>query len=150
VVEERVLGELVRHPIPGLDPKGEVHALVQAGFIRLARMTDNQYDVYLQFASASGIPGLGAGESAALAIASSPGACHAVVLDDRKARHRTATRLPALRVLSSVRLFLEAGENASLELAELRSLFIAARDNAGMCILKDDRSLIAHLGLDGT
>lgn len=148
VVEERVLGELKRHPVSALNAKAEVDALVQQGLIRLVRMTDDEYDVYLQFAAASGVPGLGAGESAALAVASSPGACHAVVLDDRKARHRTATRLPSLRVVSSVMLFLEAAANASLDHAEVRSLFVAARDKASMCVLKEDHPLVAHLRLD--
>jgi len=149
VVEDRVLGELRRHPVPGLDSNTEVEALVSAGLIRRVRMSDEEYDVYLQFASASGVPGLGAGESAAIAIASSQGACHAIVLDDRKARHRTATRVAGLRVISTVNLILEAAANGSIPDAEVRALFVAARTNANMGILKEDRPLVAHLRLDG-
>lgn len=148
VVEDRVLGELKRHPVSNLDARAEVEALARDGLIRRTRMSDEEYDVYLQYAGASGVPGLGAGESAAIAISASPGACHAIVLDDRKARHRTTTKLPALRIMSSVVLFLEAAQRGNLAIDVVRSLFIQARDTAGMGILKEERALVAHLRLD--
>lgn len=148
VVEDRVLGELRRHPVTNLDARAEVEALASEGLLRRTRMSDVEYDVYLQYAGASGVPGLGAGESAAIAIASSPGVCHAIVLDDRKARHRTSTRLPNIKIMSSVVLFLEAADNGKFTQDEVRELFVAARDFSGMGILKEERALVAHLRLD--
>jgi len=148
VVEERVLGELRRHPVPTLDARKEVETLANAGLIRLSRMTDEEYELYLQIAAVSGVPGLGSGESAAIALAATPGACHAIVLDERKARHRVAQRFAQLRVVSSLNVFLEAGHNGKLDQATIRSFFSTALDTASMGILKEERTLVAHLNLD--
>jgi hypothetical protein len=71
-----------------------------------------------------------------------------VVLDDRKARRRTGTHYPELRLMSSATVFLEAARAGGFSTQETRALFTSAIDNAGMCILKEERNLVAHLELD--
>jgi predicted nucleic acid-binding protein len=146
VVEERVLKELAYHPIELRDAQQEVRDLGSAGLLEVMRMTDEEYEIYLALAAASGRPGLGVGESAAIAVSAIRG--HVVVLDDRKARRRTVTQFPNLKVVSSTKVLLEAAHAGQLSLEETRSLFVAALGNASMGILKEERDLVAHLDLD--
>ena len=148
VVEERVLAELTHHPIPLNDAKTEIEHLKHEGLITVDQMSDEDYEVFLEIAAASGRPGLGIGESAAIALAANPKTRHSLVLDDRKARKQIAAKFPAIEVISSVRLLLEAGRTGGLSLGETRDLFVAAIDNASMCVLKEERDLVLHLGLD--
>jgi predicted nucleic acid-binding protein len=146
VVEERVMLELTYHPIPLRDAQQEVQDLVRQGLLNVIRMDDDDYDLFLELSASSGHPGLGVGESAAIAIAARRG--HVVVLDDRKARRRTGTHYPELRLMSSATVFLEAARAGGFSTQETRALFTSAIDNAGMCILKEERNLVAHLELD--
>lgn len=148
IVEERVLAELTYHPIPLKDAQAEIEHLKHEGLITIERMSDEDYEVFLDIAAASGRPGLGIGESAAIALATNPKIRRALVLDDRKARKRAAAQSPTIEVISSVKLFLEAGRTGGLGLEETRNLFVAAIDNAGMCVLKEERDLVLYLGLD--
>ena len=147
IVEERVLAELTHHPIPLRDAQQEVQDLVSEGLFNVIRMDDDDYDLFLELSASSGHPGLGVGESAAIAIATRRR--HVVVLDDRKARRRTGTQHPELRQMSSATVLLEAARAGGLSLEETRALFTSAIDNAGMCILKEERNLVVHLNLDG-
>lgn len=51
--------------------------------------------------------------------------------------------------MSSATVLLEAARAGGLSLQETRALFSSAIDNAGMCILKEERNLVVHLNLDG-
>jgi predicted nucleic acid-binding protein len=147
VVEERVLAELTHHPIPLKDAQAEIAHLNHEGLITVDRMSDEDYEVFLEIAAASGRPCLGIGESAAIALAANPKTRHALVLDDQKARKQAAAKFPAIEVISSVRVFLEAGRTGGLDQGETRDLFVAAIDNASMCVLKEEHDLVLHLGL---
>jgi predicted nucleic acid-binding protein len=147
IVEERVLGKLTYHPIALRDAHQEIQDLVREGLLNVVRMDDDDYELFLELSASSGHPGLGVGESAAIAIAARRG--HFLVLDDRKARRRTATRYPELRLITSAALFLEAANAGGLSIQEARAFFTCAINNAGMCILKEERSLVVHLNLDG-
>lgn len=148
VVEERVLAELTHHPIPLQDAPTEIEHLKQEKLISIARMSDEDYETFLDIAAASGRPGLGTGESAAIALAANAKIRHSLVLDDRKARKKAAAKFQSVEVISSARLFLEAGRTGGLSLGQTRELFVAAIDNASMCILKEERDLVMHLGLE--
>lgn len=146
IVEERVLSELIYHPIPQRDAQREIQDLIREGLLNVVRMMDEDYELYLELAGASGSSGLGVGESAAIAIAARRG--HVVVLDDRKARRRTGTQFPQLRLMSSATVFLAAARAGKLSMQQTRDLFKAAFDNGSMCILKEERALVAHLELN--
>ena len=49
--------------------------------------------------------------------------------------------------MSSVMLFLESARTGKLDLSDTSELFNAALDNASMCVLKEERALVAHLDL---
>jgi hypothetical protein len=49
--------------------------------------------------------------------------------------------------MSSATVFLEAARAGGLSVQETRALFTSAIDNAGMCILKEEHSLVVHLNL---
>ena len=148
IVEERVLAEIVYHPVPGADHAHEVEALLAAGLLSMHRMSDSEYNVYLGLTSVGGVGGLGVGESAAIAVASQRQL--AVVLDDRKARRLCSTRMPGLAVVSTLKLFVAAAYRAGWPFEELTKVTRTAQLTSCMCVLKDERDLVARLNLTST
>jgi predicted nucleic acid-binding protein len=145
LVEERVVAELKYHPIPGYDIITELDQLTAEGLLTSMRMSDAAYEVFLTVAGASGVAGLGVGESAAIAVAQEVRAT--VVLDDRKARQQVGARFPALQVSSSTRLLLQSAVGCAMADGDLRAVFVSAQTNACMGILREERSLVTHLKL---
>jgi len=145
LIEERVISELKYHPIPGKDLVSELEQLQAAELLTRTRMSEAAYEVFVRLAAVSGVGGLGIGESAAIAVAQELGGV--VVLDDRKARKLVQSGFPALKIASSVRVFLGGAAGVQMSDTDLYEAFKAAQANACMGVLKDDRPLIAHLNL---
>lgn len=137
VVEERTLKEIKRHPISGRSHVDELNALIAKGLIRVVRMTGEAYEIYLGLIDDASPSSLGDGESAAIAIAATFG--HCVVLDDRKARRVFGERYPNTPLLSTIRLFVGAGENCSVVSAKFEKIVELALSNSRMGIPNEDK-----------
>lgn len=136
-VEERTLKEIKRHPISGRSHIDELDALIAGGLIRIVRMSDEAYEIYLSLIDDASPSSLGDGESAAIAVAATLGYC--VVLDDRKARRVFGERYSGYSLLSTIRLFVEAAENCSVVSAKFEKIVELALGNARMGIPSEDK-----------
>lgn len=145
LVEERVFSEFKYHPIPERSILEDLENLVKMGLLVRTRMSDSAYEMFVQLSVDSGTGGLGVGESAAIAVAEELKAV--VVLDDKVARARAKSRFSALEISSTTRLMLVAAANAGIPNDELRAAFEHAKTHLCMGVLKDERPLLAHLGL---
>lgn len=142
LVEERTLKEVRRHPVPGLKVEPLLDELQSQGLLEVARMTDDEYEVYLDYVSGPLGRRLDDGESAALAI-SSRGAC--IVLDERKARSRAASDAPGLIVVSSLRLIIAGAHRAGWPRSKAKELVEAALSSARMGVPKAEQDLLAQV-----
>lgn len=145
LIEEHTLKEIKRHPIPGLCHKEVLSSLVGNGSVSTYRMSLEAYELYLSLISGKPSECLDDGESAAIATAVSLG--YGVMLDDGKARRVHRSRFPATSFASSLRLFLTAGQRSGWNYEDVHRLIFAARANARMNIVTDDKALFASLGL---
>jgi predicted nucleic acid-binding protein len=142
LVEQRTLREVLRHPIHGLQLLPALEDLKHRDLLQEVRMTDEEYETYLQLVSGPLGGRLGVGESAAIAI-STRAAC--LILDDRKAR-RTASEHPtAPAVVSTLRLVLSSAARQRWPLARARASVSSARRHAKMGVLREELPLLAEL-----
>lgn len=142
-IEERTLAEIKRHPIKGMCHKEVLERLVIDGLVRKHRMTPSEYDLYLNLVTGKPAECLDDGESAAIAVAVSLN--YTVILDDGKARRIQRERFPSTQVISSLGLFLVAGERGNWSRIDIRNLVVEARTNARMNIVKGEEKLFASL-----
>lgn len=142
-IEERTLKEIKRHPIAGLCHKEALASLQGFAGLRICRMSDKEYSIYLELVS--GVPSdcLDDGESAAIAYAVEQNKF--VILDDGKARRVLRARFPTTSAMSSLQMFMAAGVRAGWEDKKVEELVQAARRNARMNIVKGQELLFASL-----
>lgn len=143
LIEDRVLGELTRHPVPGRCHIATIEQLCAIGLLSRHRMSDDEYEVYLELSARSGKVGLGVGESAAIAVGSRRRLT--IVLDDRKARHVCNSRFMQSQVRSSLVLLLAAANRGAWPRNELVAALRCAQINAAMGVLKEERRLLQAL-----
>lgn len=143
LVEDKVLGEIQRHPVPGLCHLTELEALMKSGHLTRVTMTDVEYTHYLSMVQAPLGQRLDVGESATLAIAHSRN--HGVVMDENKGRRYLAENFPSLAVVSSLTLFISATVRLGRDRAFLREVVDSARRTARMAVPKSERELLAQV-----
>lgn len=142
-IEERTLAEIKRHPIEGMCHKEVLARLVGDGLVHKHRMTQPEYDLYLSLVTGKPAECLDDGESAAIAVAVNSN--YSVILDDGKARRIHRERFPSTQVVSSLGLFLAAGERGNWSNDDIRNLVANARAKARMNIVKGEEELFASL-----
>jgi predicted nucleic acid-binding protein len=140
LVEEKVLGEISRHPIPGLCHAKGLQALEASGFIVRTKMNDDEYGRFLSLVQAPLGQRLDAGESATLVVAQ--GRALSVVIDENKARSYVSSCFPEVATVSTLRLFISATFRLGHDVAFLQSLLGLARSHARMGVPKDEKSLL--------
>jgi predicted nucleic acid-binding protein len=145
VVEERTLGEVLRHPVPGQDHGPVLDGLRRLGALKVERMTAPEYEIYLSLVQGSVTSRLGNGESAAIALASRG---YMVILDDNKARSVVSREYPSTRFCSTLRLLLTAGKRGSWPIAQVQRLVLSARRHARMGVPRMERDDLSKL-MDG-
>lgn len=143
LVEEKVFGEISRHPIPGLCHLSALQSLASSGFIAQASMDDEEYAHFLSLIQAPLGKRLDAGESATLAVASARGL--SVVIDENKGRAYVANHFPQVAVVSSLQLFISATIRLGRDVAYLQERLNAARDHARMGVPRGERLLLTEI-----
>jgi predicted nucleic acid-binding protein len=143
LVEEKVFGEILRHPVPGLCHMKELQALQDAGCIERARMEDQEYAKFLTLIQAPLGQRLGAGESATLVVAQQRSL--SVVIDENKARSYVRMQMHQVAMVSTLRLLISATVRLGRDVSYLQGLVATARQNAKMGIAKDERQLFADV-----
>ncbi len=146
LVEEKVFGEIRRHPIPGLCHVAALRSQIEAGCIELVRMDESEYQYYLSLVQAPLGKRLDAGESATLAVAQKRGM--AVVVDERKGRSYVAQQLPQVEVVSSLKLFISVAFRLGRDVLFVRQLLTSARENARMSVPKEEAVFFAEINSD--
>lgn len=142
IVEERTLREVLRHPLAEMDLPSALQDLRKREYLQVVRMSDAEYETYLQLVSGSLGTRLGVGESAAMAIAPK-GAC--LVLDERKARRRSASLAPPPMLASSLQLVFASAARQGWSASRTRELVASARLHARMSILKEETPMLDAL-----
>lgn len=142
LIEQKTLQEVKRHPIPGFKLEERLEVLFRDGLLEVARMTDAEYEVFIELVRAPLGVRLGDGESAAIAIAPRGAS---IVLDERRARRRVAEKLPSLAIVSSLRLVLTSAHRQGWSQRRVAELVALAQVHARMGVPKDDASLLAQL-----
>jgi predicted nucleic acid-binding protein len=140
LVEDKVFGEIVRHPIPGLCQEKELRALEEAGFIVRASMDGTEYAKYLTLVQAPLPKRLDAGESATLVVAEERRLV--AVIDENKARTYVTENLPLVRTVSTLSLFISATVRSDRDVAFLQTLVESAREHARMGVPKEERPIL--------
>ena len=143
IVEEKVFGEIFRHPVPGLCHIEELQAFQDAGFIERVKMGEQEYSKFLGLIQAPLGQRLDAGESATLVVAQQR--CLSMVIDENKARSYVGRHMPQIAVVSSLRLLISATVRSGKGMAYLQGLVTTARQNARMGVPKDERQLLADV-----
>lgn len=146
LVETRVLAEITRHPVPGQSHVNTIDALIRSSSIELATMDAQEYELFITMAQAPLPRRLGAGESAALAVASHRGL--PMVLDDNKARAVRAAILPEVEAISSLKLLVSASVRLRWKKSFLREVLNNALTISRMGVPKDERSLLRDVLAD--
>lgn len=142
LIEQKTLQEVKRHPIPGFDLEERLRVLFQDGLLEAVRMSDAEYEVFIELVHAPLGTRLGDGESAAIAIAARGAG---IVLDERRARRRVVEKLPTLAIVSSLRLVLTSAHRQGWPERRVAELIALARLHARMGVPKDDAPLLAQL-----
>lgn len=143
LVEDKVLGEIQRHPVPGLCHLTALEALMKSGHLTRVAMTDVEYAHYLSIVQAPLGQRLGVGESATLAVAHSR-SC-GVVMDENKGRRYVAECFPTMPVVSSLSLFISATVRLGQDRTFLRDAVNSARQTARMAVPKPERELLSYV-----
>lgn len=143
IVEEKVFGEISRHPVSGLCHIEELQALRDAGFIERVRMEGHEYSEFLGLVQAPLGQRLDAGESATLVVAKQRAL--SVVIDENKARSYVRNQMPQVAVVSTLRLLISATVRSGKDVAYLQGLVTTARQNAKMAVPKDERQLLTDV-----
>lgn len=147
MVEDKVFGEISRHPVPGLCHVEELQALQDAGFIERVRMEKQEYSKYLELIQAPLGQRLDVGESATLAVAQQRALT--VVIDENKARSFVRSRMSQLTVVSTLSMLISVTVRLGKDVAHLQRLVMAARENARMGVPKDERDLLSEVLASG-
>ncbi len=142
LIEQKTLQEVKRHPIPGFKLEERMDMLFRDGLLEAVRMTDAEYEVFIELVHAPLGVRLGDGESAAIAIASRGAG---IVLDEKRARRRVAEMLPALAAVSSLRLVLTSAHRQNWTESEAAELVALARLHSRMGVPREDAPLLAQL-----
>lgn len=142
LIEQKTLQEVKRHPIPGFKLEERLNVLFRDGLLEAVRMTDAEYEMFIELVHAPLGVRLGDGESAAISIASRGAG---IVLDERRARRRVAEKLPTLATVSSLRLVLTSAYRQGWTQRKAAELVSLSRLHARMGVPKDDSRLLAHL-----
>lgn len=142
LIEQKTLHEVKRHPIPGFKLEERMDRLFHDGLLEVVRMTDAEYEVFIELVHAPLGVRLGDGESAAIAIASRGAG---IVLDEKRARRRVAEMLPALATVSSLRLVLTSAHRQNWTEREAAELVALARLHSRMGVPREDAPLLAQL-----
>ena len=142
LMEQRTLREVQKHPIPGFDLNVPLSALLAAGTLEEARMTEDEYETYLTFVSGPLGTRLDDGESAALAIA---GRGASIILDERKARRRARECVKDVVIASSLQLMVTSGCRQAWSVQQVRDLVAAARLHSRMGVPREDSALLEQL-----
>jgi predicted nucleic acid-binding protein len=145
MVEERTLDEIKRHPIDGQDHRAMFGELMGQGVLTVERMTEAEYETYLDLVSRSLAARLDSGESAAIALTHRG---HAVILDENKARGIVARDFKHVHQTSTLRLLLTAGHRGGWALGRVQELVLAARRNARMGVPREEVAELCRL-MDG-
>lgn len=143
LVEEKVVGEIRRHPITSLCHVAALEALERSEAIRTVRMTDEEYGGYLSIVQAPLGQRLDAGESATLVVAKTRSL--AVVLDENKARSFARERMPSLSVASTLKVFVSAAYRLNRDFDFLRNVVQHARLHGRMGVPKDEKELLSFI-----
>ena len=143
LVEEKVFGEILRHPIHGLCHVKELQALQDSGFIVRARMERQEYARFLSLIQAPLGQRLDAGESATLVVAQQRSL--PAVIDENKARSYVRSQMPQVAIVSTLRLLISATVRLGRDVSYLQGLVNTARQNAKMGIPKDERQLLVDI-----
>ncbi len=143
IVEQRTLGEVLRHPIPGRSHTEEIQNLRDEGRLNVVRMNDGEYDVFLSLIQGSLSTRLDTGESAAIAVATSRR--YGVVLDEAKARRVHAEMPDQIGHISTLKLLISAGYNNSWTPSHLWDVVQSSMQYARLGVPKEDRHLLASL-----
>lgn len=143
MVEEKVLGEISRHPVVGLCHVEALRSLKAMGFIEQTRMDADEYTHFLTLIQTPLGKRLDAGESATFAVARSRQ--FAMVIDENKARKYVACHAPQVKIVSSLKLFISATVRLGRDISFLQTTLNAARHHARMAIPRDEESLFADV-----
>jgi predicted nucleic acid-binding protein len=143
LVEEKVFGEISRHPVPGLCHVKELQALEDSGFIQRVRMDGQEYAKFLSLIQAPLGQRLDAGESATLVVAERRAL--SVVIDENKGRSYVRSQMPQVAMVSTLRLLISATVRLGRDVPCLQGLVTSARQNAKMGVPKDERQLLADV-----
>ena len=141
LLEERVIAEIRRHPIPGLCHEKALSELEESGFVGRTKMDVTEYSHFLSLVQAPLGQRLDSGESASLAVAHNRSLT--VVLDENKARSFTANHLPRVTYVSTLCLFVSAAVRSGWSRSRLRELVTSARVNARMGVPREEGGLLA-------
>lgn len=145
LLEEHALGELTRHPVRGISHTDEIERLAQAGHLRIVRMDDAEYEIYLSLVQGPLGSRLDAGESASIAIAVSRRL--GVILDESKARRIFAARPDRTEHASTLKLLFSVAYNSSWTVDHLTTVIASAKAHARLGVPKDDLHLLSLLSL---
>ena len=143
VVEEKVLAEITRHPVPGLSHVKAMDALIKSRCIEVSIMNAEEYKLFISMVQAPLPKRLGSGESAALAVASLRDL--PIILDDNKARAARTATLPGVEAISSLKLFVSASVRLGRDKLFLRDVLHNALTVARMGVPKDERTLLRKI-----
>lgn len=143
IVEDKVFGEISRHPIPGLCHIEELQALQNAGLIERVRMGEEEYSNFLSLIQAPLGQRLDAGESATLVVAQQRAL--SVVIDENKARSYIRSNMPQVAAVSTLKLLISATVRLGKDAAYLQELVAAARKNSRMGVPKDEKQLLVDV-----
>jgi len=140
LLEDKVVGEILKHPIPGLSHQGVLDSLVEVGVVAKLSMSVVEYEHFLLLVQAPLGQRLDEGESATLAVASNREM--AVVMDERKGRNYAAANFPNVQVISSLKLFISAAARRDMDIQLLRTLLASAKRHARMSVPKSELPLL--------
>ncbi|MDB5823896.1 MAG: hypothetical protein JWR21_2600 [Herminiimonas sp.] len=139
IVEETVLAEILRHPVPGLCHQHALEQLEASGFIQRTSMDEREYEEYLGMVQAPLTERLDAGESATLAVAYRRSL--SVVMDENKGRAYLGRRYPHMTAVSTLKLLISSTSRLNRDVPFLQRLMEQARRNARMAVPKEEKSL---------
>jgi predicted nucleic acid-binding protein len=143
LVEEKVLGEISRHPVAGLCHVDELQALVASGLMERTRMDAREYVRFLALIQAPLGQRLDAGESATVVVAEGRGL--SAVIDENKARSYVSSRLPQVAMVSTLKLLISATVRLGYGIPYLQNLVQSSRQHARMGVPKCEKQLLAEV-----
>ncbi len=137
VMEARAAKEVSRHPRGLSQSLGPLGELLDASVLTVVQMEDPDYEVFVQLVGAPSPDGLDDGEAASIALAAQHGGI--LFLDESKARRICRRDFPELELRTSIDLFRQWWNHASVKPAELSAALKEARHFGRMRVLKDDQ-----------